>query len=205
MVSDPLAVDGFTDAPPDKNYPPVIIAEYQLGNDEPRVRCSYCEQRQHHRRGFVVEFAPGCRHLVGSNCGVQKLDLSFKAAKRSHKELKDRQHVLLRLNRAYEKYDELISHCDMILRGPELGEIQSRAVLFQRSAREAYIRLGSLATSGSALTEEVKVRDYAEEQRRDEMLPEGQKGDPIYRFETAQLGPFQGAALFNPKGLQDHI
>lgn len=196
LVDDPLTVDCLTHDPPDTSFAPVIIAEYHLPSDQ-MVRCSHCEQRQHHQHGFVAEFAPGRRHLIGSECGTARLGMQFASARTGHRELLDRQGYVRRLDLIGEQCEALVEQCNAILGSEALRAIEEAGTELARLAGDAVIRLRA---SDGLLQEEVKVRDHEAESRR----PETQKHE-IYRIERRAIGQLRGRALLRSDGLRQRI
>lgn len=203
-LKNPLETEGLTDERPDKTYAPTIVAEYQL---EPgsEVRCTYCKQRQKHRRGFVAEFAPGARHLIGSNCGETKLDLAFRKAKSSHSDLRARQRYLLRLDRLVNQHEKLIEYCDSILFGLPLKRLSSVSGELEKAAGNSFIRLKALIGSGGMLAEEVRVRDVEAERKRAERLSDDAEPKPIYKNERVQLGPVMGRGVLQAERIRSAV
>ena len=161
------------------------------------VRCSYCERRQHHQDGFLVEFAPGRRHLIGSECGTEKLGLQFASEKNAHADRVSRQSYLLLLDEIAERCGELLSACDQVLLSDGLKEVERAGAEFVRLAGDAVYRLRAL---GPTLSEQVKVRDLDAESRRTD-----DGTGPIYRIETARLGQLNGIGILRAEGFRQRI
>lgn len=202
VISDPLSLEGLTHEHPDERHRPEVVAEYHLPPSADAVPCSYCEQHQAHRHGLVARFAPGSLHLVGSSCGPDKLDLHFSTARRNHKELVDRQYYLSRLDAVTQNGEVLLSAVDDVLFSDRLKELDEFAAVLTRVAGDALIRLRSLILRGGPLTETVQQRDLEAERKRDEQLPEGKTGGPIYIPHEAPLGPLQGRAVLTSERLR---
>lgn len=205
VVDNPLEFEGVTIEPPDKSLSGAVIAEYHLKADQPPVRCSYCDQRQRHQHGFIVEFLPPARHLVGSDCGQAKLDLQFSAARKRHSELLSRQRLLHRMDAILAQRESLSSSCHDVLFGDPLKALEAKAAELSRHAGDAVIRLQALARSGGQLTESVAVRDWDAERRRDEHREEGKEGGPIYRFDIVPIGHLRGTAVLLAGSLRVRI
>lgn len=186
LIDDPLAVDGLSHYPPDLSYPPVIIAEYHLarGNE---VRCCHCEQRQLHQNGFVAEFSPTSRHLIGSACGQEKLGLQFSSAKSTHKDLRSRQSYLSRLDFFQVVFDQAISHCDLVLQSDELRKVESVTIFLNKYAGDLMFRLRA---NDGELIEVVEVRDLAAETKQDE-----ESGRRRFKSERRRIGQLEGRAI----------
>jgi len=196
LVDNPMAVEGLSHDRPADGFAPVIIAEYHLPAEN-MVRCCYCEQLQHHQHGFVAEFAPGSRHLIGSMCGTAKLDMHFEAARSSHRDLRSRQSYLRRLDYAVEQADAIIAECDAILKSSVLREVEAVGKTLDSRAGDLMIRLR--ATSGS-LYEDVQVRDLAAETEEDE-----ERGRRRFKNERRLIGQLRGRGILKADGFRLRI
>lgn len=204
-VADPHSYTGLTTARPDLSYPPVIEAEYHLPTTSKPVRCSYCGKRQQHWNGFVVRFRPSQIHLIGSDCGQAKLDLRFGLARRQHKELVDRQSYILRLDGIIAKEEELRAAIRAVLFSDALSEVDRVSRELNQYAAGAFVRLRAAELAERQLTEDVRVRDFEAERRRDEVSSRAAEGGPIYRFEAVGLGRVDGAAVLLSEGIRKDI
>lgn len=196
VVENPLLVEGLTHDPPAPDIVPTIIAEYHLPK-EGAVRCCYCEQRQHHQHGFIAEFAPGCRHLIGSLCGTAKLDLQFQAARSSHKDLRSRQNYLRRLDDVAGRVDTVIAECDAVLASAALREVELAAAVLDKRAGNLMLRLRAV---GGSLYEDVRVRDLEAETKEDE-----KRGNRRFKNERRLIGTLRGRGVLNADGFRLRI
>lgn len=204
-IENPLEYEGVTSSPPNKEASPVVLAEYDLAKDTAPVRCSFCEQRQPHWRGFIVEFEAPDRHLVGSQCGTAKLDLDFKQAKGSHAELVSRQACLLRCDQILAQLDKFIAAADVVIFADEVKLVEASAKGFEVAAPDAFLRLRSLSLSGGMLTETVRQRDTAAELERSARVEDGSDLAPIYRQGEVSLSSLKGRGLLEGARLRGRV
>lgn len=204
VVANPIEMEGITAERPDQSFEPVIVAEYHLPAGQ-EVRCSYCPQRTHHQHGLVVRFDPSQLHLIGSVCGPAHLNLHFRHARNQHSELLSRQRYLTRIDAILIRSEMLTAACDEVLFGDQLGDVEAKTSEFRKLAGDTFLRLKSLALAGGALTEASRVRDLGAERRRDERLPKGQVGDPIYRTEMIAIGQLSGKGILHGDMLREPI
>lgn len=179
----------------------MIVAEYHLPKEN-QVRCSYCEQRQKHQHGFVAEFGPRRRHLIGSTCGTATFDLQFKAAKNKHRELLDRQVYLLQLDHIVRECDALIDHCSAVLKSSSLHAIEHAGKALEVASGDFAMRLRAI---DSMLFEEVRVRDLQAEANRPDDGTDDSKPKPIFRTERQAIGQLRGKAVLNHEYLRSRI
>ena len=196
--ANPLEIEGYTDERPDRDFAPMILGEYHLPA-ESEVRCSLCEQRQKHQNGFVVEFAPGRRHLIGGDCGRRELGAEFGRAKSRHNDERSRQRYLRRLDALVVMKDHIIEYCDTVLQGEDRKQLAATNRVLEAVAGNSMVRLRSLLGRGGLLAEDVRVRDREAEKKRDAALPEGAEARPIYTTTTVQLGPLLGQRSRQPR------
>jgi len=196
FIDNPLAVEGLLHDRPADAFAPVIIAEYHLSK-ESMVRCSYCEQRQHHQHGFVAEFGPGSRHLIGSECGQSKLDMHFQAARSSHKDLRSRQSYLRRLDSAADLAEAIKAECHAILQSNALREVEAIGKTLDQTAGDLMIRLR--ANDGS-FYEDIQVRDLAAETDEDQ-----KRGRRRFKNERQLIGQLRGRGILKADGLRLRI
>ena len=205
VLVDPLTVEGLSNDSPDKDFPPVVLGEYHLPSDKPQLRCSYCRQRAPHRKGFLVEFAPGSIHLVGSVCGPTQLDLQFGHARQSHADLVRRQGYLRRVDLICASAAHWTDSCDGILFSTKLAEIEAKSAELKKTAGDAFARLRATFFAGRQLSEEVDVRDFEAERRRDELSSNDDRGGPIFRKESISIGQLRGTGLLQGDALRAAI
>lgn len=202
--TNPLEIEGFTNDRPDRDFAPTILGEYHLpaGSD---VRCSLCKKRQKHQNGFVVEFAPGQRHLIGGDCGKRELGADFGLAKSRHNEERSRRNYLLRLDALVAAKQSFIEYCDTILFGEALGRLIALSRELESSAGNSMGRLRSMLMAGRVLTEEVMVRDMVAEDRRDAGSSETSSARALYKTETVQLGPLRGRGVVQAETIRTRV
>lgn len=196
LVEDPLSYPGLTYERPAEGFEPKILAEYHLPSDK-QVRCSYCDQRQHHQHGFISEFAPGSCHLIGSECGQAKLNMHFQTEHRAHKDAMSRKSYLLRLDFVAERAKVLIAECDGILRSDALRHFEATGEILEKVAGDLMIRLRS---NSGPLYENVPVRDLASETEEDE-----KNGRQRFKNERVMIGQLRGRGILYANGLRLRI
>lgn len=204
-ITNPGELEGLSTDRPDTEFPPVIMGEYHLGGSQPPVRCCFCVQKTRHRKGFVVQFKPPTLHLIGSTCGPSHLNLQFGAATRSHMELVNRQTYLRRFDFIVSNLARWVDACNAVLFSEELQGIERKGEELKETAGDAYMRLHALAVGGSSLSEEVDVRDFEAERRRDERTADDEKRPPIYRKEAVAIGVLAGRALLQAGYLRSRV
>lgn len=196
-IEDPLVIENLSRARPDATLQPVIIGEYHRPTSEQAIWCCHC-QANRHWNGFVVENKTGNRYVIGSHCGPKHYELSFASARRQHTDLKQRQGLGRRLADIVRVDAELLDSIARVLQSEGLRRIDQARSAIKKAAGDMFFRLQPMAARGAALTESVRVRDYAAEARR----PTSGKGDesPIYTFENQRIGPLEGAGLLIEHG-----
>jgi hypothetical protein len=196
-IEDPLATENLSRTRPDASLQPTIIGEYHRPTTEQAIWCCHC-QAHRHWNGFVVENETGNRYVIGSHCGPKHYELSFASARRQHTDLKQRQGLGRRLADILRVDAELLDSIARVLQSEGLHRIDQARSAIKKAAGDMFFRLQPMAARGAALTEPVRVRDYAAEARR----PASDKGDesPIYTFENQRIGTLEGAGLLIEHG-----
>lgn len=197
LIQDPFALGRLSSGRPLSEQEFVILGEYHQPETADLMWCSHC-QAHRHRNGFVIEVNGETRHLIGSHCGQAHYGASFSAARAGHSELRSRQSVLGRLRLILDVSDELLKATRAVMRSPALELVASKRAEFDSARGDLAFRLASAVIAGG-FVEEVKVRNYAAEQRR------GREGPPIYTTERRGIGPVEGEALFRGDFCRDSL
>lgn len=196
-IENPMATENLSRDRPDANLQPSIIGEYHRPRTEDAIWCCHC-QGHRHWNGFVVENETGNRYLIGSHCGPKHYELSFAAARRQHKDLKQRQGLGRRLADTLRVESELLDIITQVLQSDGLRRIDQARSAIKTAAGDMFFRLQPIAVAGAALTESVRVRDYAAEARRPDT---GKKSEePLFTFESQRIGALDGAGLLIEHG-----
>lgn len=195
-IEHPMLVENLSRERPDPNLTPSIIGEYHRPKTEDAIWCCHC-QAHRHWNGFVVENQTGFRYLIGSHCGPKHYDLSFAAAHRQHKDLKQRQGLGRRLATILSMEEELAERIRQIFQSDGLRRVDDARLAIKKAAGDAFFRLQPIALTGGALTQSVRVRDYAAEAVRS-----GDRKDeaPVYTFESERIGTLEGVGLLIENG-----
>lgn len=192
-----MQVENLSRERPDPDLSPSIIGEYHRPKTESPIWCCHC-QGHRHWNGFVIENQTGFRYVIGSHCGPKHYDLSFAAARRQHKDLKQRQGLFHRLSAILAADSELEQHIQQILQSEGLRRVDEVRLAIKKAAGDAFFRLQPIASTGRSLTQSVRVRDYAAEAMRSANAKNDEA--PIYTFENQQIGVLEGAGLLIENG-----
>lgn len=204
LIEDPMAVDRLCRDRPDQELEPAIVGEYHLPTSDPAVWCCHC-QGHRHWNGFVVENSTEYRYLIGSHCGPKHYELNFAQAKNRHSDLVHRKGALERIDRLVAIADTTHAACAANLHSEGLALIDRKRAELGRASSLALSLLSSSVQTDTPLSEMVSVRDLDAERRRDEGLPAGQSGPPIYTQQSRSLGMITGAGLVRRRDCRDHL
>lgn len=202
LVIDPYALEGLSTSPPAEGAVVSIRGEYHVPDEGEALRCCLCPQHTPHWNGFVIATDTGSQHLIGSTCGPKHLGITFRTAKNQHKDRLTRQGNLYRLDAVLAQFDAFLAQCNAVLFAPLFRSLQERLAQFETAAGDATVRLRSLVLRGAGLTENVTVRDFEAERRRDETASKDSEKKPIYRQEAQPIGPLAGRGFLNVEQLR---
>ena len=201
-VHDPMAVENLSSAKPDPYLTPEILGEYDItpaggraaNPDGPWVWCSHC-QAARHWRGFVITNATNARHLIGSTCGPVHYGVTFAGARNAYTERARRKSLLHQVARYCASAAAMCEASEQLLKGEELKALDRKREELRKAAPDAFLRLATYASNDSELDEQLQVRDFAAEQRRDERVNSKSKGPAIFKELRRGIGRVQGKAL----------
>ena len=198
-IDEPLSIPNLCLEKPPPDLPPEIVGEYHLAAGNEFIWCCHC-QGHHHLNGFVITNATGRHYLLGSDCGPKHYYLSFKLARRHHKEKVRRRGVLDRLNAIVATAPVVRATIREVLHSEGLRLLGQKQAELKQASESAFSSLATSVATGMPLNEFVSVRDIAAEQQRDAQLPGDKTGPPIYRMEPHSLGRVAGTALLRERG-----
>lgn len=201
LVIDPYSVEGLCLSPPAEGAVIKIDGEYHVPDEADPLRCCLCPQHTPHRNGFVIVADGAARHLIGSTCGPKHLGITFRTAKNQHQDRLNRQGSLHRLDAVLERYDAFRDQCDGVLFSTLFKSLQERSAQFEAAAGDATVRLRSFLLRGAPLTENVSVRDFAAEERRED----DKDKTPIYKREPRSVGMLAGGGFLHVERLRETV
>lgn len=201
-IADPTAMHGYSRGKPDAKLTPTIIGQYDLRPEGGRKRmeeapffwCCHC-QKDNHWLGYGITNETGRSYSIGKDCAAAHYGVEFTRVRRNFIELSNRQGVLERLGRIAAGATHVEAAVTAILRAPGLAAIDAKRNEITKAHPNAAFLLSAAANSGSALQEDIQVRDMAAERRRAERLADRDPKTPIFRSERSALGPLEGRSL----------
>lgn len=203
-IDDPLAIPSLSKDRPSADLTPEIVGEYHLTGDHDAIWCCHC-QAHRHRNGFIVTNATGANHLIGSTCGPKHYGLSFNFARTQHRTLTRRKAILERLRSICAAADTTLTAIAGALASDGLRQIDLKRAEIRKASEQIFTLLSTFIQNGSPLQEMIQVRDLDAERRRDENLPEGKSGPPIFIQQPRSLGIVAGAGLLRRRDCRDSL
>jgi hypothetical protein len=201
-IDDPLAFANLTNDRPSADLTPEIVGEYHLPSDHDAIWCCHC-QAHRHRNGFVITNSTSFNHLIGSTCGPNHYGLSFSFARTQHRTLTRRKAILERLRNICAVADLTFVAVGNVLASDGLRRIDLKRAEIKKASEQVAMLLATAIQNSSPLQEMIQVRDLEAERRRDENLPEGKSGGPIYTQQPRSLGTVSGAGLLRRRDCRD--
>lgn len=203
-IDDPELLPNLSKDRPDAQLEPQIIGEYHLGRGHEPIWCCHC-QAHRHWNGFVVSNATQKNYLIGSTCGPKHYGLSFSLARNQHQTLSRRKAVLERFRNICITSDITLASIAVLQNSDGLRRIDLKRAEFIRASEQVANAISTSIQNGSPLYENVEVRDFDAERRRDANLRVGKSGDPIYSQQRRPLGMVAGPGLFRRPDCRDNL
>jgi hypothetical protein len=210
-VDDPAGLDGIAHRVPASAGNPRLEYWYDTRiSGRGKVRCNHCKESfANHFAGYVMVYPTGERILLGRDCGAKHYgQREFKGMLAHFKGAQERAYYAARRRAALAQEGALLAGLEWLEAHPSLSTYRE----LRRSFRQTLPYLDSvlhheILRNGPSITHEIKVRDMAAEERRDEEAErraraQGQEWvppktkSPIVKSEWPVYGVVAGAGFF---------